>query len=61
MKKSKNKGNDLPLIQDKYYNANKLEETENHLHEKDKYIKTLILKLTDNDMELKEKELEIVI
>jgi hypothetical protein len=59
MKKAK-KGNDLPPIKE-YHNINKLEETENILHEKDKHIKTLIQKLAENDIEIKDKEQEIVI
>jgi hypothetical protein len=59
MKKGK-KGSDLPPIKTDYHNVNKLEETENILHEKDKYIKTLIQKLAENDLEIKEKEQEVV-
>jgi hypothetical protein len=59
MKKNKGK-KELPPIGDKYFNINKLEETENNLHEKGQYVKTLIQKLTESDLELKAKDIEIV-
>jgi hypothetical protein len=59
--KNKNKKNDLPPIQDKYYNINKLEETENTLHEKDIYIKKLMQKMDNYDTQLKDKEQDFVL
>jgi hypothetical protein len=58
--KDNKKGVDLPTIPEKYFNVNKLEETENRLHEDKTFIESLKKENYNLFNELKQKELEFV-
>ena len=60
MNKKKTKNESLPPIQDKYFNVNKIEETEIILKEKELYIKTLLKRIENYETELQLKEDETV-